>query len=67
VLGCRVLVGHSRKRFLNNVSNNVFANRDIETAVVSSYLAGQHVDYLRVHEYQELINLNNLNNNLGIR
>lgn len=67
VLGCRVLVGHSRKRFLNNVSNNTFANRDIETAVVSNHLACKNIDYLRIHEYQELITLNNLNNNLGIR
>lgn len=67
VLGTRVLVGHSRKRFLNTISNNTFANRDIETAVVSNYLTGKYIDYLRIHEYQELITLNNLNNNLGQR
>jgi len=47
-LGVRVLVGHSRKRFLDLFTNKPFAERDVETTFISKqYL--QKVDYLRVH------------------
>jgi 2-amino-4-hydroxy-6-hydroxymethyldihydropteridine diphosphokinase / dihydropteroate synthase len=48
-LGCPLLVGHSRKSFLNLVTDKSFGDRDFETAVLSSHLALQEVDYLRVH------------------
>ncbi len=48
-LGTRLLVGHSRKIFLGQFTPKEFAERDIETTVVSLFLASQGVDYLRVH------------------
>ncbi len=48
-LGCPLLVGHSRKSFLNLVTDKFYGDRDFETAVLSSHLALQEVDYLRVH------------------
>ncbi|MEN9917038.1 MAG: 2-amino-4-hydroxy-6-hydroxymethyldihydropteridine pyrophosphokinae [Pseudomonadota bacterium] len=48
-LNCPLLVGHSRKSFLNLVTEKSFPDRDFETAMVSYQLAAQGVDYLRVH------------------
>lgn len=48
-LNCPLLVGHSRKSFLNLFTDKSFAERDFETAIVSYQLASQGVDYLRVH------------------
>lgn len=48
-LGCRLLVGHSRKSFYQLLTAHTAAERDIETLVTSLYLAAQGVDYLRVH------------------
>ncbi len=47
-LPTRLLVGHSRKIFLGQFTDKPFAERDIETTVLSLFLA-KHVDYLRVH------------------
>lgn len=43
------LVGHSRKSFLSLITDKKAAARDPETATVSSYLANEGVQYLRVH------------------
>jgi 2-amino-4-hydroxy-6-hydroxymethyldihydropteridine diphosphokinase/dihydropteroate synthase len=48
-LGLPLLVGHSRKSFMNQFTNLPFAERDLETAVISNFLATQQIDYLRVH------------------
>lgn len=48
-LGVRLLVGHSRKRFLSLLTGNVSEERDIETTMLSVLLDKQGVDYLRVH------------------
>lgn len=48
-LGVRLLVGHSRKRFLSLLTGNVSEERDIETTMLSILLDKQGVDYLRVH------------------
>lgn len=48
-LNCPLLVGHSRKSFLNFITEKPFPDRDFETAMVSYQLAAQGVDYLRVH------------------
>lgn len=48
-LNCPLLVGHSRKSFLNLITEKPFPERDFETAIVSYQLAVQGVDYLRVH------------------
>lgn len=45
-LGVPILVGHSRKSFLGTGTTE---ERDAKTLEVSRYLAGQGVDYLRVH------------------
>jgi dihydropteroate synthase len=51
-LGCRILVGHSRKSFFNLFTNKEFSQRDIETFVTSVFLANNKVDYLRVHDVE---------------
>lgn len=48
--GCEILVGHSRKSFLEIVTNA--RDRDLETIGVSHFLAGKGVDYLRVHNIE---------------
>lgn len=50
-LGARMLVGHSRKRFLERFTNQPFNERDLETVALSMWLAEQRsVDILRVHQ-----------------
>lgn len=51
-LGTRLLVGHSRKKFIGQFTDKTFAERDVETAVLSLFLAGESVDYLRVHDIE---------------
>ncbi len=51
-LGCKILLGHSRKSFMKIFTATPFAKRDFETAIISSY-ASKHVDYLRVHHVQK--------------
>ncbi len=48
-LNCPLLVGHSRKSFLDLMTDKPFAERDFETAMISYQLALQGVEYLRVH------------------
>ena len=48
--GFRVLVGHSRKSFLNPFVGDGMAGRDLATAGLSLDLCGQGVDILRVHD-----------------
>ena len=70
-LGIELLVGHSRKRFLNKITTSEFAKRDIETAAISAYLSEQGVDYLRVHDYRDylaqIMVSNQLHNNRWIK
>lgn len=49
-VGVPLLVGHSRKSFLNNCTKQAFKNRDHETAAISEFLARNKVQYLRVHD-----------------
>lgn len=44
-----IYVGHSRKSFLNLLTNKGFKDRDIESAVISSKIF-RDCDFLRVHE-----------------
>lgn len=46
----RVMVGHSRKSFLGTITEEKFADRDIETLGVSLTLVDLGVDILRVHD-----------------
>ena len=48
-IGTRILIGHSRKSFLNGVTEASFANRDFETVGASLALTAAGVDILRVH------------------
>lgn len=48
-LGIRILVGHSRKSFLEAITPVPANQRDIETLATSWYLSRYQVDYLRVH------------------
>ena len=48
-LNLPLLVGHSRKSFLSRFTNRPFSNRDVETMVITNFLANAGVDYLRVH------------------
>jgi dihydropteroate synthase/2-amino-4-hydroxy-6-hydroxymethyldihydropteridine diphosphokinase len=45
----RLLVGHSRKSFLQQFTQRTPAERDVETLPISLYLARQKIDYLRLH------------------
>lgn len=51
-LGVRELIGHSRKTFISLLSPLSSTDRDIETMVISLYLAKQGIDYLRVHNVE---------------
>ncbi|MDD4028792.1 MAG: dihydropteroate synthase [Caldisericia bacterium] len=49
-LGCRILVGHSRKSFLGEIANIPLPERDLPTAVMGALLWREGVDILRVHD-----------------
>lgn len=51
--GTPLLIGHSRKSFLSAFTEAPAGSRDLETAVVSGWLARQGVTYLRVHALAE--------------
>ena len=48
--GLRVLVGHSRKSFLKNLTGEDRAEKDLATLGASLQLCAQGVDILRVHD-----------------
>lgn len=48
--GFRLLVGHSRKSFMNGFAHQAFADRDIETLGLSLAMCEQGVDIIRVHD-----------------
>jgi dihydropteroate synthase len=48
--GFRLLIGHSRKSFMNNFATQDFADRDIETMGLSLAMCEQGVDIIRVHD-----------------
>lgn len=49
-LGCRVLVGHSRKGFLRSIEQRDHEDRDLETVIASMAMIASGVDVLRVHD-----------------
>ena len=49
-LGLPLLIGHSRKSFLETVTDKPSGDRDAETFVVSQGLAAKGVEILRVHD-----------------
>jgi dihydropteroate synthase len=52
-LGYEVMYGHSRKSFMNLITDKAFAERDLDTSIISFYLINQGIDYLRVHNIEE--------------
>jgi 2-amino-4-hydroxy-6-hydroxymethyldihydropteridine diphosphokinase/dihydropteroate synthase len=56
-LNLPILVGHSRKSFLQQFTSRQPAERGIESAVISQYLSHCNVDYLRVHDVYETMQL----------
>lgn len=48
-LEVELYVGHSRKSFLDNVSEQIDNNRDIATGAITAILAQDEIDYIRVH------------------
>lgn len=51
-LNTRLLIGHSRKSFLKKFTTKPADKRDLETCIISNYLADQGVDYLRIHDVE---------------
>jgi dihydropteroate synthase len=49
-LGQPVLLGHSRKRFLGDITGRPVTERDLATAVISALAVSQHVSIVRVHD-----------------
>ncbi|MEM7561479.1 MAG: dihydropteroate synthase [Pseudomonadota bacterium] len=49
-MGCRTVIGHSRKSFMNNFCEQAFDDRDAETLGLSMALCEQGVDIIRVHD-----------------
>lgn len=47
-----ILIGHSRKSFLNQFTAKPFTERDIETAAISTYIMNKNVAYIRVHNVE---------------
>jgi 2-amino-4-hydroxy-6-hydroxymethyldihydropteridine diphosphokinase/dihydropteroate synthase len=48
--GCPILVGHSRKGYINSFHNEILPQeRDLETIAVSNAMRELQIDYLRVH------------------
>ena len=49
-LGCDILIGHSRKSFLQTVTNKPAQDRDPETALVTRSMNKAGYQYLRLHD-----------------
>ncbi len=47
-----LLMGHSRKRFLDPTDAVPAAARDLETAILTAQMANSGVDYIRVHDIE---------------
>jgi len=49
-LACPLLLGHSRKRFIEDITGLEVEDRDLPTAVVSALVCTSGVDIIRVHD-----------------
>ncbi|HHQ44874.1 MAG TPA: dihydropteroate synthase [Candidatus Altiarchaeales archaeon] len=52
-----ILVGHSRKRFIGDILEIPVEERGPATLAISTYLALQGVDYIRVHDVRETVEM----------
>ena len=50
--GVKICIGHSRKSFLESMTNYPPQERDIETVATSLYMLLKNVDYVRVHNVE---------------
>lgn len=64
-LDAPIIIGHSRKSFMNRISNAAFIDRDLESAVITGYLSHQLVDYVRVHDFDIYKRICKVDNLLG--
>ncbi len=55
VLGCPILVGHSRKSFIGKIVNREVHDRDVATAALSSMCVVNGVSILRVHDVDKTV------------
>jgi 2-amino-4-hydroxy-6-hydroxymethyldihydropteridine diphosphokinase/dihydropteroate synthase len=53
IFGRKILVGHSRKSFINSFSKVTALERDLETIAIADRLYSCGVDYLRVHNVKD--------------
>jgi len=51
-LGVRLMVGHSRKSFLKEITDAAPEDRDLHTIAISQQLEGKAVDVIRVHNLE---------------
>jgi 2-amino-4-hydroxy-6-hydroxymethyldihydropteridine diphosphokinase/dihydropteroate synthase len=51
-LGFPILIGHSRKSYIQSFSNSVAKERDLETVAISSFLGELGADFIRVHNVE---------------
>lgn len=51
-LGFPILVGHSRKSYLQTFSNSLAKDRDLETIAISDFLNELGADFIRVHNIE---------------
>ncbi len=51
--GCQVLIGHSRKSFIEKITGAPVSKRDCPSAVISAYCATNGADILRVHDVEK--------------
>jgi 2-amino-4-hydroxy-6-hydroxymethyldihydropteridine diphosphokinase/dihydropteroate synthase len=51
-LGVQIMIGHSRKGYINSFSNYSADCRDIETIAVSSFIE-ESVEYIRIHNVRD--------------
>jgi dihydropteroate synthase len=48
-IGCPLLLGHSRKRFIGDITGLAVEERDLASAVISALACASNVDIVRVH------------------
>jgi len=54
-LGCPLLIGHSRKAFIGKILELETRERDMATALISSYCATQGANIIRVHDVRKTV------------
>ncbi len=55
-----ILIGHSRKSFMNKITDLPNAERDYETSIISGFLSNKMIDYLRIHDSSFIPRMNKI-------